>query len=78
MCQDNNGHKKFYNSCPVCKQQYYYTDEDIWFDDTHLGYSIKLVQCPICKKINIIRYYEDENLDVNNDERYYEYIKKIN
>lgn len=76
MNQENNMDKIYYNSCPICKHEYCYTNKDIWFDNTSMGYSVKLVKCPHCNKVNKIRYYE-ENLDVNNDERYYEYIKKI-
>lgn len=33
--------------------------------------SYKLCKCPVCGNIVELKYIEDENLDVNNDERYY-------
>lgn len=59
--------------CRSCNETFYYTNEDIWFDDKSCGFSVKLVKCSHCGAIKVIRYYENENLDVNNDERYYEY-----
>ena len=50
-----------------------YTEDDVWFDEQSCGFSVKLVKCPRCGGISRIKYYEDKNLDVNNDERFYEY-----
>ena len=67
--------KQYVEICPTCDDYFYYTDEDIWFDEHSCGYSVKLVKCPRCGVIKSIKYYEDKNLDVNNDERYYDYSR---
>lgn len=58
----------------VCQQcgtaTEYQPDEVIW--DYGTGYDVKLVRCPECDAINILKYYEHD-IDVNNDERYYIY-----
>lgn len=59
--------------CGKCDKSHDYGPKDIRWDFNGFGYDTKYVVCPECGRINIIRYYEDKNLDVNNDERYYEY-----
>lgn len=44
--------------------------ENIIFDDKGYGYSTKLLVCPNCKKIQILKYYKDK-MDINHDNRYY-------
>lgn len=70
MNQDSNTHIEI---CPTCNESFYYSEEDVWFDNKSCGYSVKLVKCPRCGGISRIKYYEDINLDVNNDERFYNY-----
>ena len=41
----------------------------------HLGYDSKTVQCPYCKRFNIIGYTEQYGFDVNKDVRFYTYKK---
>ena len=48
----------------------YKPNQYIW-DYNGLGYNTKFVVCPECGKINILKY-EELNLDLNNDERWYE------
>lgn len=67
--------KQYIEICPTCDDYFYYTDEDVWFDEHSCGYSVKLVKCPRCGVIKRIKYYEDKNLDVNNDERFYNYSR---
>ena len=67
--------EKYYETCSTCDDSFYYTEDDIWFDEHGFGFSTKLVKCPHCGTIKIIKYYEDENLDINNDERFYNYKK---
>ncbi len=44
--------------------------EPEWYYGSFNDY--KVVKCPHCGADNIIDVYEDANLDVNNDTRYYE------
>lgn len=53
------------NCNSVCGQ------ENIFFDHRGYGYSAKLLKCPECGKITILKYYID-NIDINNDQRYYD------
>ena len=66
--------KQYVEICPTCDERFYYTDEDVWFDNNGFGYSAKLVKCPRCGAVRRIKYYED-NLDINNDERFYNYSR---
>ena len=67
--------KQYIEICPTCDDYFCYTDEDIWFDEHSCGYSVKLVKCPRCGVIKRIKYYEYKNLDVNSDERFYDYSR---
>lgn len=73
MNHENNSN--YIEICPTCNESFYYSEEETWFDDKSCGYSVKLVKCPHCGGISRIKYYEDSNLDVNNDKRFYEYKK---
>lgn len=59
--------------CSKCKQEFQYNETDCFWDNKGYGYSTKLVKCPECGQIQIIKYIEDASLDVNNDERFYIY-----
>lgn len=59
--------------CAKCDNAHEYSPEDIQWDFNGFGYDTKYVVCPECGRIDIIRYYKDENIDVNNDERFYTY-----
>lgn len=61
--------------CSSCFQFFDYTNDDIIFDNNGYGYSTKLVKCKVCGKLNIIEYYEDRSMKLNNDSRYYDYSK---
>ena len=39
-------------------------------------YTAYLLECPVCGKVRVLDFEEDDNLDINNDRRYYEYGKK--
>ena len=52
---------------------YMYDDLETFFDDHGYGYSTKLVKCKCCGKINIVRYYQDRAMKLNNDSRFYDY-----
>ena len=57
--------------CIQCKAMFEYTETDARLDYSGYGYTAKLVECPNCKQINIVKFIEDKNLNINNDERYY-------
>lgn len=73
MSHDVTYKQQYYEICPTCDDGFYYTEDDVWFDEQSCGFSVKLVKCPRCGGISRIKYYEDKNLDVNNDERFYDY-----
>ena len=60
--------------CKKCKSKFSYTPEDTYWDENGYGYSTKLVKCPDCGCINVIKYDEDSGLDLNSDLRFYEYV----
>lgn len=63
--------KQYIEICPTCDDYFYYTDEDIkWVE--YGTYSSKIITCPFCGCINIIKYVDANGLYVNDDERYYE------
>lgn len=47
----------------------------MWWDESGYGYSTKLWKCRICNGIQIAYIKQDKGLDVNADERFYEYNK---
>lgn len=64
--------------CTGCYNIVSYDDDEIYIDDHGYGYSTKLVKCKVCKKIHVIEYLPDRQMDekknqVNFDERYYDY-----
>lgn len=59
--------------CPKCGEEFELDPASVYFDDHGYGYSTKLVNCTHCLTPNVLRYYNDVNLDINNDIRYYNY-----
>lgn len=60
--------------CGSCHKTFLYNKEtDVQFDDHGYGYSTKLVKCKCCGKFNIVRYYQDRAMKLNNDSRFYNY-----
>ena len=57
--------------CKKCKENFVYHPKDTYWDDNGYGYSVKLIKCPFCGCINVVKYYEDRGLYVNYDNRYY-------
>jgi hypothetical protein len=53
-----------------------YSEDETWIDDKGSGYSTKLIRCGCCQKINVIKYFIDENMNLNNDKRFYDYRRK--
>lgn len=62
---------KFKRRCRKCSDEFEYSNNETFWDESGSCYSTKLVKCPNCGQINIIKYVEDRGLDVNNDPRYY-------
>lgn len=57
--------------CSKCDELFIYYQEETQWDKQGYGYDTKLVKCPYCGQMNIIKYKKDYGLDVNNDTRYY-------
>lgn len=62
--------------CTKCDNISDYGPEDVHWDYSGYGYDTKYSICPNCGRINIIKYIIDENMDINNDLRYYTYTKE--
>lgn len=62
--------------CSSCHEEYMYDSTEVFYDDHGYGYSTKLVKCKYCGKINIIRYFDDRAMKLNNDSRFYNYRRK--
>ena len=66
--QSNQNCKK----CTKCKEEFIYMPNEIIWDESGYGYSTKLVYCPYCKQLNVIKYIEDYKFTmINKDKRYY-------
>lgn len=59
-------------TCCQCGESHEYSENEVKWDEGGYGYSTKLVECPYCKQLNIVRNHEDFGLDVNKDKRFYE------
>ena len=60
-------------SCGICNEIFDYEESETFTDDHGFGYSTKLVECNCCGRINVIRYFHDRSMKLNNDSRYYDY-----
>ena len=58
--------------CTKCNKIVKYDVKDIKIH-YHTGYDCKTVQCPYCKRVNIIGYDEQYGFNVNKDKRFYQY-----
>lgn len=58
MCED----KDYANivNCYHCNHIFRYQPEDTWYDEHGSGYCTKLVKCPECGQIIIIKYLNDK------------------
>ena len=56
--------------CKKCKSKFDYTDTDTFWDYSGMT-DTKLVRCPNCGTINVVKYIEPIGLYVNSDQRYY-------
>ena len=68
--QEQNKHNK---TCIKCREDFIWYEKDTWWDYTGMT-DTKLVKCPDCNTINVVKFKELH--DVNNDKRYYEYNRK--
>lgn len=66
MYQEGQKSKK----CNKCKDYFNYMPSDTYWQEFGT-YSGKLVKCPNCGTINVIKYVEAAGLHVNTDKRYY-------
>ena len=59
--------------CTKCKEDFVFLPDEIFWDEHGFGYSTKLVHCPYCQQINILKYYEDRAMNkLNNNDWEYE------
>ena len=56
--------------CTKCQTVNDYSPDEVRYDYS-VGYDVKYVQCPECGQVKILKYWLDENMDVNNDDRFY-------
>lgn len=72
---DKDENEKQYNNCicKKCNKQFHFENDTTYWNDSGLGYSTKITECPNCGTVNVIKYIEDKGLYVNTDPRYYEY-----
>lgn len=68
-----SGDKAFSRLCTSCRERFTYMRSETIFDNHGYGYSTKLVKCKHCGKLNVIRYFEDASMKLNNDRKYYDY-----
>ena len=61
--------------CKSCKLNFSYDKTKCYWDEKGLV-STKLTKCLNCGLPVVVSYWEDPNLDVNSDRRFYEYFKK--
>ena len=60
-------------TCCQCGHVDNYELEDVKIDSNGYGYDTKLVECPVCGQLNILKkhYKTWDGFDVNGDERWY-------
>lgn len=57
--------------CIKCNSAFDYTENNTrWYERS--TYSEKVVECPCCKSINVIKYIDAAGLYTNTDQRYFE------
>ena len=56
--------------CRKCDKE---VKPDCFWDESGYGYSAKIIRCPNCGAIKYLKVIEDFCLDINNNERFYEY-----
>lgn len=44
--------------CCGCHNRFEYTNEETWWDYKGMDYDAKLVRCPDCGAVNVIKYLE--------------------
>ena len=61
--------------CVKCDEIFNYKSKDCYWHENGNGYSTKLIRCPLCGQLNIIKYKKDRHfqISINVDELYYVY-----
>lgn len=59
--------------CKKCKTDFIFLPHEAFWDDHGYGYSTKLVKCPYCGQVTVVKHQIDRSLNMNNDKRYYKY-----
>ncbi|MBR2247752.1 MAG: hypothetical protein IJ880_12165 [Bacilli bacterium] len=57
------------HKCKHCDEMFTYEDIDVKWDYSG-SVDAKIIVCPLCNKVNIIRYW-DRNINPNTDQRYF-------
>lgn len=59
--------------CAKCGHSFSLQSKEVktWWNDSGTYGSVKLCECPKCKRINIIKYETYWENDINNDKRLY-------
>lgn len=60
--------------CKRCGNIYPLNKSKTWWDENGI-WSMKLSECPNCHKVNTVKFEIYHELDINNDERYYDYSR---
>lgn len=73
MSSLKNEDRMYQCKCKKCKTIFNFDLDDAYWDEKGYGYSTKLVRCKNCGCPNVIKHITDQNLDINNDPRFYKY-----
>lgn len=69
--------KTIVRQCCRCQIYFKFTRDDTFFNEEGTGYSARLIKCPKCGHIHIVRFIEDYAMQMLGDDgldyRYYEY-----
>lgn len=62
-------------TCNHCGQIYILEESKTWWNEDGV-WSHKLSKCPCCNGVNTVKFEIYHELDINNDERYYDYRRR--
>lgn len=58
--------------CSRCDREFTVAEQCTWWDLKGSGYDTKLVRCPLCDQVNIVKYIDEPDRTA----WYYEYRRK--